>query len=611
MDLYKCSQDFNSDFLFEAENKFILYNVCDNYVIVNMTEQFLTTFKSNGISLTIFVMILSSFLIKVLDLITSRFILSDLLFTKKYFKLRELIFTVILVVPFIILNLVMPRKQVYSNIQVRSSKAIMTIALYCFIFPLGLFNFMRTRKGILFPMRVFNLTLFIIFFMNVVLDFYLNYTNRIDWFAVVFLLSSSVLYLISFFILIKMDISEQRNLIKKEGYKITHKYVTLEYELEELGSEAQKLTQSEEPDALSESELMSDSLGTSNSLAGSKVGTSQNFVGESALQIGASDVEAAAMKLHQKRDSLEDFMEAYELELDEKIRENQKQSVEDEFGKKLFFNQEEQREILRNKKITLWDKVFAEFSDLESKNRFDEIFENIFITVFALSLPSLKNPLMKTNWMPFIINNCVLLIILALRFLYNFTLSYAWFLPISISVTTLMMLLFHFKVYDFTVHRYICCFLTCFLGYILILDLGYVLTDIFTFFIFYFKVDILLVVGGMRAIRYIMPSFYLVMQLCKIQRHMIALLYTFMFSVGTYTIVISRSYISSIQSHTTRYNGFIQTVSLYNKKAPGLLFLGSYYVYFYIILMSFLMVIKKYKFDMSLIIMSLLLAVRC
>jgi hypothetical protein len=405
---------------------------------------------------------------------------------------------------------------------------------------------------------------------------------------------------------LKLDISAQRTLAKKEGFKITSNYVILEYENEELGNEGKKLNESEDSDDMSESDLMSDSMSKSNSIATSKLGLSNNIQAESALNFEESGAEHKM--IHSKKDSLEDFMENYELELDEKIRENQKASVEKEFGEKLFNNEDEQREILRNKKITLWDKVFAEFSDDDpNKTRLDILFENVFITVFALCLPSLKNPLMRTNWMPFIVNNCVLLTIMGLQLIFHFDMETYQYFIVSILISTLLTILHHYKVYDYTVHRYICCFLTSILGYIGIIDLSFIITDTIIFFLFYFRFDILMVIGGNRVIRYLLPSAYLVMQLCKSQRYMIAILFSFLFSVGTYTILVGTAFNKSISQMTTVYNGFIRTISLYNKKAVSLLFLGTTFMYFYIILMSFLMVIKKFKFDMSLMLLNILL----
>jgi len=438
------------------------------------------------------------------------------------------------------------------------------------------------------------------------MDFYLSYFNKVDYVVIVFLMVSFILYIVGFFIFLKLDISAQRTLAKKEGFKITSNYVILEYEMEELGNEGKRLNQSEDNDDMSESDLMSDSMSRSNSMANSKMGMSNNIQAESALNFEESEAEHKI--IHSKKDSLEDFMENYELELDEKIRENQKASVEKEFGEKLFNNEDEQREILRNKKITLWDKVFAEFSDDESnKNRLDILFDNVFITFFALSLPSLKNPLMRTKWMPFIVHNCVLLTIVGLQLIFHFHMETYQYFIVSILISTLITVLHHYKVYDYTVHRYICCFLTSLLGYICVIDLSFVITDTIIFFIFYFRFDILMVIGGNRVIRYLLPSAYLVMQLCKSQRYMIAILFSFLFSVGTYTIIVCKSLYGSIVEMTTVYNGFIKTISLYNKEAVSLLFLGTTFMYFYIILMSFLMVIKKFKFDMSLMLLNILL----
>ena len=606
MDLYTCSQTTNSDFLFEAQNKFILYNVCDNYVLFNMTEEFLTTFHSNGIVLTLVILLVMSFLLKVLDLITSRFILSDLIFTKKYFKLREVMVAVLICIPLFGMNLIMPKKQDYSSIQIRSSKSILNIILFCLGIPMSLFNYLRHRKGIIFPKRVFNLTLGVIFISNIFLDFYLGYTNRIDYVAIVFLILIFVFYTAGFFILLKMDNSEQRNLAKTEGYKITHQYVILEFELEELGSEGKQLNSSENPDTLAESEIMSDSMGASNSLTGSKLVTSQNFAVDSEIQ-ASNNTTAAQQLLIMNKDSLEDFMEIYELELEEKIREFQKKSVQDEFGEKLFFNEDEQREILRNKKITLWDKVFAEFCGFQEKSKGEELFDKIFVLFFALSIPSLMNPLMKTKFMPVIINNCILMTLFAMDFLFHFKLSNFWLLPISILVATILFLFNHFKVYNYTIHRYICNVLTIILGYVLIFDVCFILTDFFVFFVFYFKVENFLVMGATRSVRYVLPAFYIIAQLCKAQRSMIAVLFSFLFVIGCYTLLTARAFYSAVVNQMTKYSGFVQTLALYNKKAIPLLQLAPYFIYFYIILMSFLMVIKKYKFDMSLMIMSTLL----
>jgi hypothetical protein len=437
------------------------------------------------------------------------------------------------------------------------------------------------------------------------MDFYLSYTNRVDYIILVFLFISLIIYIIGFFIFLKLDISEQRNLAKKEGYKITSKYILLEFEKEELGSEVKRLNDSEDPDNVSESDLMSDSMSRSNSFGGSKIGMSNTFGAESGLGVGES---AAEQKIYgQKKDSLEDFMENYELELDEKIRENQKKSVEKEFGNKLFNNEDEQREILRNKKITLWDKVFTEFSNGESGNRFDDLFDTVFISLFAFSLPSLKNPLMRTKWMPFIVHNCVIFTILGAQLIFKFHVETYMLFLISIGTSTLLSIFHYYNVYDYTIHRYICCLLTTILGYTLILDLSFILTDTIVFFIFYFKINVLMVIGAMSSIRYLLPSFYLVMLLCRSQRYMIALLYTFLFSIGTYTIGIGKAYISTIRNLTTIYDGFIKTLALYNKDAISLLFFGTTFMYFYIILMGFLVVIKKFRFDMSLILLNLIL----
>ena len=605
MELYTCSQENNSDFLFEAQNKFILYNVCDNYFLINMHEYFLLHFQSNGILLAMVIMVCAVFLLKVFDIIMDRFIISDLIFTKKYFKLSESIIALILFIAFTFLNLIMPRKVRISNLQIRSSTSILNITLFCLVIPMSLFLYLQERKGIIFPKRVYNFTVGSIFIINIMMDFYLSYTNRIDYILITGYWVFFVIYLIGFFIFLKLDVSEQRNLAKKEGFKLTSNYVILEFEKEELGSGAKQLNDSENPDDMSESDLMSESMSMSNSLANSKAGKSNNFVTESALNIGQSSAEEKIFT--EKRDSLEDFMENYELELDEKIRENQKSSVEKEFGTKLFNNEDEQREILRNKKITLWDKVFTEFSSGENQNRLDAIFDKIFISFFAFSLPSLKNPLMRTNWMVFIINNCIIFILMGAQLIFKFHIhGYLVFL-ISFTMTALLFILQYYKVYDYTVHRYICSFLTAILGYIYILDLCFIMTDTIVFFLFYFKINILMTLGGMRAIRYMLPSFFLIFQLCKNKRYMIALLYSFLFSIGTYTVSLFKTYLNSINNLTTIYDGFIKTLSLYEKQSVPLLFMSTTFMYFYIILMSFLMVIKKFKFDMSLILLNLIL----
>ena len=353
---------------------------------------------------------------------------------------------------------------------------------------------------------------------------------------------------------------------------------------------------------------MSDSMTNTNSLGGSKLVTSQNLMTDSLGIPQAYDSNIAAQaRLQISKDSLEDFMNAYDLELEEKIRENQKKSVQEEFGEKLFFNEDEQREILRNKKITIWDKVYTEFSFGSDNSRINAFFDNILITFFALSIPSLKNPLMNTNWMPIIVNNCLMLIFLSARLLYHFSISLYWFMPISILITTLIWIFNYFKVYNFTVHRYVCSTLGVILCYILILDLGYIMTDIFIFFLFYFRIVGLMSIGGMRAIRFAMPSIYLINELCKVQRHIIALMYTFIYGMGAITLLIAQSYSTAITNQITGYDQFLTTLTLYDKKAVGFMSVGPYFVYFYIILMSFLMVIKKYKFDMSLIFLNSLL----
>jgi hypothetical protein len=437
----------------------------------------------------------------------------------------------------------------------------------------------------------------------------MSYMNRVDYIIITILIVCFIIYMVSMFVFIKMDISEQRNLAKKDGYKLTSKYVIMEYELEELNEEKKNLGDSENPNSLEESEMMSDSATNTNSLGGSKLVASQNLMTDSALGItGNYDSNVAGhQKINLNKDSLEDFMEAYEISLEEKIRENQKKSVENEFNDKLFFNEDEQREILRNKKITIWDKVFTEFSVDNGDSRVSAIFDNIFITFFALTIPSLKNPLMNTNWMPLIVNNCILMTFMAARMLYKFPISFYWVLPISIGITALIFVFQHFKVYNFTVHRYICSGLGFILCFFLILDLTYIWTDAIMFFMFYFKIDDLMSIGGMRAIRFGLPSVYLILELCKVQRHMIALMYVFIYSIGVITILMAQAYYYAIQFQITIYDQFLATLNLYNKRGSSLMSVGSYFISFYVILMSFLMVIKKYKFDMSLILLSFLL----
>ena len=606
MNLKHCGEAFNSDFLFETQNKFILYNVCDNYMIVNMTEFFLINLKSNGIVLTFIVLIISFFLLKVLNLVVSRFIVSDVIFSKQYLKIKEQTLAIYLAIPMIGMIVMMPKKAYYGIEQIMSSNSILFIMIFCLILPMSFFSHLHTMSGILFPKKLFGLTIGTFVLSNLSIELYGGYTNHVDYIIIVFLVLLFICYIALFLMFSKMDVSDHRNISKKEGHKLTSKFVTLEFEIKEIVQEQESVYSDEDDDDdLGESEAMGRSKALTSSLTASKMQTGL-------YNTNMATLDDLSLTSYTKIDPLEEFLNTYELSLEQRIRESQKNEVAEEFSNKLFFNEDEQKEILRNQKIGLWDKVFAEFSSGLQTSEGEELFEKMFIVFLALSLPSLKNPLMKTNWMPFIIHNCVVLSFYANDFVYHFDLNFYWFFIIGIVVAGLISGLNKSSAWSYTTHRYVCFFLCVILGLTFILDICFILADFIIFFAFYFKYNTAMTLGLSRTIRYVLPNFYLIDQLCKANHYMVAIMFSMLLLVTNGTLLIANSFTIDIKNNTTKYDGFTTTLKIYDKKTASLLTMAGYYVFFYGILMSFLMVIKKYKFDTSLMFLSVVLfAVFC
>ena len=602
MDLIYGGDGFNSDFLFEAQNKFVLFNVCDNYLIVNITEFYRLKADTNGILMTLWMLIFTAVILKILDLLNSRFILKDIIFIKKYKKLKEITMAFVMALSLILVNILMPKKIVYGIEQNRSSFSILFIFLFCMVIPLSLFTHLGEIKGILVPRSLFLLTIATIIANNVILEIYVDYTNRVDYIMAVFLLACFIFYCFMFVIISKIDISNHRNMCKKEGFKLTSNYITLNFEIEELTDPLKLMDDYKEKVVgtmgtllnTTDSHLMDSSLSNSNL-------QSNIFIMNTTL-----DHEPDLIH-YQKKDSLETYLTNYNLELEQRIRKMQKHQVEEDFSKKLFYNEDEQKEILRNKKISLWDKVFIEFSSPNPQTRPEKLFDKFFTVILALCLPSLKNPLMETSWAPFIVSNSVICILIAHDFIYKFQISYLWFIFIGVTISTMVSIFKRFSIWSFSWHRTFCSFLCICLGFILIVDSCLIFADFLIFFAFYFRYDLAMTLGLMRAIRYLLPCFYIINQLCKAGYSMVAFLLALIFIVGNSTLILAISFFNSVQDNQTRYNSTSSILSVYNKRSASLLSMASYYMFFYCILMSLLMIIKKYRFDTGLMFLSCVL----
>ena len=154
MHLLSCEDNFTTEFIFQSQNLFIINNVCDNYVIINMAEFFLVNMNGNGISLAILVIIISGILLKILNLVLSRFVVSDMLFTKAYFKINETIMAFIFSMLILLMTVIIPRKASFGVEQVRSASSLFFILATCLVLPLTFFNNLRHKKGLIFPNKI-------------------------------------------------------------------------------------------------------------------------------------------------------------------------------------------------------------------------------------------------------------------------------------------------------------------------------------------------------------------------------------------------------------------------------------------------------------------------
>lgn len=465
------------------------------------------------------------------------------------------------------------------------------------------------------------------FIINAFIDFYTSNTNEIDYILISFIVTMLLVNIVLLVVFLKIDISQQRSLVKSSEHNLGAEFVTLEFELEEL-KEGQQQSQGIEglaqaPDDNTNTQNyntnQTDNLSDFGSIAGSNLFQSQMFqesMRNQAVPKPDPQLQSALTTLNQPqykiKDELEEILDVYELEQEEKIRSAQKDQVAAAFKSNLFDGAEEQAEILRNKTVSLWDRVFAEFStvnttDPDGGGGISLLFEHTLVIALALTLPSIKNPIMRTKAYPLVIFLCVNGLCWAGGLILKFLIPWYYLLAVSFLVTSILVTLKETNAWSFSKHSFACASLTFIFCFFIIIDMTYLINDFFIFFMFYFKFQSAYTIGLIRCGRFVIPILYVAQQLANKNRLMIAFLYICINSMLFLCMALASNFYQCIQNQKSRFNLFSSTVTIYNRHILHLLHWPHFFTYFFCLLTSFLMVVKQQKFDVSVIALNLFL----
>lgn len=77
----------------------------------------------------------------------AKFFVADLIFTKQYFKLKEIVIATVLSVPFFLLVTIMPGQKAYTGEQMRNVANFANIFQFTLVLPLITLNSLGAKKG--------------------------------------------------------------------------------------------------------------------------------------------------------------------------------------------------------------------------------------------------------------------------------------------------------------------------------------------------------------------------------------------------------------------------------------------------------------------------------